>query len=102
MCSHMEKIAQGLKAKVLKKRLFCLQNLGFYFFQIFLAQGYACCHLRCDRSYMNMKDLIFSKKIHEFHCIRIFSDDSIEKINYTSFIPTNLKLRFEACVFNLV
>ena len=29
---------------------------------------------------MNMKDLIFSKKIHKFYWIRIFSDDSIEKV----------------------
>ena len=47
-------------------------------------------------------DLKSFKKIYKFHGIGIFSDDPFAKQNSISFILTNLKLKFEPGILNLI
>jgi hypothetical protein len=48
---------------------------------------------------MNMQDF---EKIYKFHGVGVLSQHPINKNISTLLIFTNLKLRFELCVFNLI
>jgi hypothetical protein len=49
-----------------------------------------------------VKFLIFFKKFYKVHRIEIFSQDPVNKKNFSSLMITNLELRFELCVLNLI
>jgi hypothetical protein len=94
--------AQGLKGQGAKKNL-AHKILVFYFFSLFFfAHGYARCHLQCDRYNLNVKLLIFFKKFYKVHSVEVLSQDPVNKKNSSSFIITNMELRFEPCVLNLI
>jgi hypothetical protein len=60
----------------------------------------------CDWSHHSnfyMKSLIFSKKFYKFHKVGILSQDLVNKNNnLRSLIFTNLRVKFESCVLNLI
>jgi hypothetical protein len=49
-----------------------------------------------------VKDLNLFRKVYKFFGVEIFSEESFEKKDSTSFILINLKLIFELCVLNLI
>jgi hypothetical protein len=49
-----------------------------------------------------MKELNSLIKVYKLHGIGISNDDPLGKTKSTLVIITNLKLRFELCVFNLI
>jgi hypothetical protein len=49
-----------------------------------------------------VKFLIFSKKFYKVHNVEVLSQDPINKKNFSSLIITNVELRFEPYVFNLI
>jgi hypothetical protein len=66
---------QGLKGRVPIKK-FVLSIESWNFFSIFVfAHGIAWCHLRYDRSNMNMGYLNFFSKIYTFHGVGVLSQD---------------------------
>jgi hypothetical protein len=59
-------------------------------------------HFQCDLFNINVKFLIFLKKFYKVHSFKVLSQDPINKKNFTSLIITNMELRLEPCVFNLI
>jgi hypothetical protein len=49
-----------------------------------------------------MKFLIFLKKFYKVHNVEVWSQDPRQQKNFSSLIITNMELRFEVCVFNLI
>jgi hypothetical protein len=49
-----------------------------------------------------MKFFIFFKKFYKVHNVEVWSHDPINKNNSTSLMLTNMELRFEPCVLNLI
>jgi hypothetical protein len=74
--------------------------LVFHF--ILFAHGFAWCHLQWDRYNLNVNFLIFFKKFYKVHNVEVLSNDPINKKNFSSLLITNLVLRFEPCVLNLI
>jgi hypothetical protein len=96
--SHVSKIAKGLKGS-----LFCPENLGFsLFFTFFLAHGFAWCHLQCDRYDLNVKFLIFSRNFTRSIVLKFRVKTLVNQKNFSSLITTNMELRFEPCMLNLI
>jgi hypothetical protein len=101
--SHVAKTAQGLKGRVLKKQFFLpIETWIFTFFHFFFAHGSAWHHLQCDSYNLNVKFLIFFKIFYKVHNVEVWSQDPINKNNSSSVILTNLELRFEPCMLNLI
>jgi hypothetical protein len=46
--------------------------------------------------------LIFFKKFYKVHSVEVWSQDPANKNNSSSFMLTNLELKFEVCMFNLI
>jgi hypothetical protein len=67
--------AQGLKDKVLRiKFVLPIEPWFFTFFSLFfLPHGSAWCHLQCDRYDLNVKFLIFFKKVYKVHSVEVLS-----------------------------
>jgi hypothetical protein len=51
---------------------------------------------------MNVKFLIFFKKFYKVHSVEVWSQDPVNKNNFSSLILINLELKFEACMLNLI
>jgi hypothetical protein len=49
-----------------------------------------------------MKDLNVFIRVYKFHDVGVLSHDPCQQINSTALILTNLKLRFEPCMLNLI
>jgi hypothetical protein len=49
-----------------------------------------------------MKFVIFYKKVYKVHNIEVLSQDPINKKNFSSLINTNVELKLEPCVLNLI
>jgi hypothetical protein len=73
--NHVAKTAQGLKGKVLRKKIvFPIEFRFFTFFtSFFFANGSALGHLQCDRYDPNVKFLIFFKKFYKVHSIEVLN-----------------------------
>jgi hypothetical protein len=74
ICSHVAKVAQGLKDRIPKKKFVLpIQSyiiLGIQFFSIFVfAHGSAECHVQYNCSYMSMKILNLVTKFYKFYNI---------------------------------
>jgi hypothetical protein len=77
--------------------------LVFHFFSLFFcAHGFAWHHLQCDRYDLNVKFLVFFKNFYKVRSVVVWSQDPVNKNNSSSFILTNLELKFEACMLNLI
>jgi hypothetical protein len=78
--------------------------LVFHFLSpFFCAHGSTWRHLQCDRYNLNVKFLIFFKKFYKVHSVEVWSQDpTTNKNNSSSLILTNLELKFEACMLNLI
>jgi hypothetical protein len=49
-----------------------------------------------------VKVLIFFKNFYKVHSVEVWSQDPHQKNNSSSLILTNLELKFEACMLNLI
>ena len=83
-----------------KKFVLPIKSWFSTFFHFFFASGSALYHLQCDRSDLNVKFLMFQEILQGPH-VEVLSQDPNKK-NSSSFIVTNMELRFEPCVFNLI
>ena len=80
-CSHVAKIAQGLKGKVLRKYFVLLiKSLFFTFIHPFLGHDSTWCHLQCDCYDLNVKFLIFSKEFDEVQSIEVWSQEALSSL----------------------
>jgi hypothetical protein len=50
---------------------------------------------------MNVK-LIFFKKLYKVHSVEVFSQDPVNKKNFSLLISINMELRFEPCMLNFI
>jgi hypothetical protein len=57
---------------------------------------------KCDHYDLKVKFFIFFKKFYKVHSVEVLSQDPRNKKNSSSLIFTNMELRFETCVFNLI
>jgi hypothetical protein len=65
--------AEGQSAK--KIVCFARKIFVFHFFHFFFAHGSAWHHLQCNCYNLNVKFLIFSKKIYKVHSVEVWSQD---------------------------
>jgi hypothetical protein len=103
-CSHVAKIAQGLKGRVLRKKFVLpIESLFFTFFHfLFFTHGSAWCHLQCDHYDLNVKFVIFSRNFTRSIVLKFWVKTPINKKNSSSLIITNMELRFGPCALNLI
>jgi hypothetical protein len=95
--------AQGVKGRVLRKKLVLpIKSWIFTFFHFYFLLMVLHEHLQCDRYDINVKFFIFFKNFYKVHSVEVWSQDPVNKINSSSFILTNLELKFEACMLNLI
>jgi hypothetical protein len=96
--------AQGLKGRVLRKKFVLPIKSWFFTFFIFyfFAHGFASCHLQCNCYDPNVKFLIFFKKFYKVHSDEVLNQDPCEKNNSSSFLVSNMELRLQPCVLNLI
>jgi hypothetical protein len=96
-CPRAER--QGAKKEV----CFVHKILVFHFFPLFsFAHGFTFCHLQCDRYNLNVKFLIFFKNFLRSTALKFWVKTPIKKNNSSSFMTTNMELRFEPCLLNLI
>jgi hypothetical protein len=69
------KIAQGSKGRVLRKKFVLPIEYWFFILFLFFSHDSAWCHLQCDHHNLNVKFLIFSKKIYKVYSIEVLSQD---------------------------
>ena len=106
VCNHVVESAQGQKCRVPKKKFVLpIESwiLKFIFFNFCFCSWF--CMISSSMWLLGNEYERFEvfRKIYKFHGIGIFSDGLLEKnTNSTSLIIINLKLRFEACVINLI
>jgi hypothetical protein len=82
---------------------FAHKILVFHFFSLFsFAHGSVWRHLQCDRYNLNVKFLIFFKNFTRSIVLKFGVKTPINKNNSSSLIFTNLELKFEACMLNLI
>jgi hypothetical protein len=87
------------------QKIICFAHkiLVFHFFSLFFwAHGCVWCHLQCECYDLNVKFLIFFKNFYKVHSVEVWSQDPHQQKNSSSLILTNLELKFEACVLNLI
>jgi hypothetical protein len=88
--------------KILVFHLFFTFFSLFFFSLFFFSHNFAWYHLQCDRYDLNVKLLIFCKNFYKVHSVEVWSQDPVNKNNSSSLIITNMELRFEPCVLNLI
>jgi hypothetical protein len=102
-CSHVNKTAQKLKGRVLRKKFkLPIESWFLTFFHLFFSHSSAWCHLQCDRYNLSVKFLIFSKKFTRSTMLKFWVMTCFNKKNFSSLIFTNMELRFEPGVLNLI
>ena len=83
---------------------FSRRILDFHIFSIlFFAHGSTRCHLQCDFYDLNLKFFIFfSKKFTSSIVLEFWIKTLVNKKNSSLLILTNIELRFEQCILNLI
>jgi hypothetical protein len=89
---------------VLRKKFVLPIKFWFFTFSLFFfAHGSAWCHLQCDRYDLNVKFLIFfARNFTRSTILKFWVKTPIKKNNSSSLIITNMDLRFEPCMLNLI
>jgi hypothetical protein len=95
--------AQGLKGKVLRKKfVLSIESWIFFFSLFFFAHGSTWCHFQCNHYNLNVKFFIFVQEILQGPQCWSLESRPPSKKKFSSFIITNMELRFEPCILNLI
>jgi hypothetical protein len=78
--------------------------LVFHFFSLlFFAHGSAWRHLQCDHYDLNVKFSIFFRNFYKVHSVEVWRQDPHQqRNNSSSLILTNLELKFQPYMLNLI